>query len=142
MTTRDLATIAFKTLSVWLFAAGVAGMCSALLTWTHDVGQYGTTGGILGLAAAAIYIPIGAIGWLVSDWAAQRVYPGRPEPGRLGLTRGDLYSFSSVVAPPKHAGGYCRKSNQNRRQSIEDNRNQWPSIFDRQSDRDACQAKD
>jgi hypothetical protein len=97
MTTRDLATIAFKALAAWLFASGVAGMCSALLTWSHSVGQYGKEGSVLGLAAAAIYIPIGAVWWAASDRVAKRVFPGRAEPVALALTRADLYGFASVL---------------------------------------------
>jgi hypothetical protein len=99
MTRRDLATVALKTLSAWLFASGVAGLGSALLTWSHDVAQYGTEGGILGAAAAGILIPIGALGWIASDWAAGRIFRDAPAHGIAapGLTRADLYASGSVL---------------------------------------------
>jgi hypothetical protein len=97
MTTRDIATITFKALSAWLFASGVAGLCSALLTWTRDVERYGDRGpAALGVTAAAIFLPIGAIGWLISDGIARRIFPGHAEPVALSLTRADLYAFASV----------------------------------------------
>jgi hypothetical protein len=99
VTRRDLATVALKTLSAWLFASGVAGFGSALLTWRHDVAQYGTEGGVLGAAAAGILIPIGALGWFLSDWAARRIFAddGTQGASALGLTRSDLYAFGSAL---------------------------------------------
>src|SRR5512144_2563060 len=99
MSRRDLATVALKTLSAWLLASGIAGLGSALLTWSHDVAEYGTEGGILGAAAAGILIPIGALGWFASDWAAGRIFADAPAhaASALGLTRTDLYAFGSVL---------------------------------------------
>ena len=99
MTRRDVATVALKAISAWLFASGLGGLGSALLTWNHDVTQYGAEGGILGAAAAGIFVPIGAIGWFLSDWAATRIFPDLPAQGSLGLglTRVDLYAFASVL---------------------------------------------
>jgi hypothetical protein len=97
MTARDIATISFRTLAAWLVASGVAGLCSGLFTWAHDVGEYGRETAIFSLASGAILIPIGAIWWLLSDWVAGRVLPGRSEPLGLALTRADLYAFASVL---------------------------------------------
>jgi hypothetical protein len=97
MTTRDVTVIAFKTLAAWLLANGIAGTCSGLLTWSHSVALYGKDATIRNLAAAAICVPVGAIVWLVSDWAAQHVFSGRLEAVALTATRGDLYAFASVL---------------------------------------------
>jgi hypothetical protein len=99
MTKRDLATIALRTLSAWLFASGVAGLCSAVLTWGHSVTEYGTEGAIFGATAAGIFTPIGALGWLLSNGAAKRIFPEAEAnaPSASRLTRPDLYAFASVL---------------------------------------------
>ena len=97
MTAKDVATIAFKTLAAWLLASGIAGLCSALLTWDHDVAQYGKDTAMLTASAAALFIPIGAIWWLLSDWTAGRIFRGRGESVAVALDRSDLYAFASVL---------------------------------------------
>lgn len=97
MTAKEVATIAFKTLAAWLLASGIAGLCSALLTWDHDVAQYGKDTAILTASAAALFLPIGAIWWLLSDWTAARIFRGRGETVALALDRSDLYAFASVL---------------------------------------------
>jgi hypothetical protein len=97
MSTRELAAIAFRTLAMWLFASGVAGLCSALLTWVPDVAQYGPEPTSWRLAAASIFVPIGALIWLASDAAARMAFPSSGHPGSVSLSRADLYAFASVL---------------------------------------------
>ena len=96
MTNRDVATITLKALAAWWFANGVAGLISALLTWRHDAGEFGSDTSMMAAAASAIFIPVGAVAWLVSDWAAARVFPHATEVA-APLDRGALYGFASVL---------------------------------------------
>ena len=96
MNARDLATVAFRTLAAWLFVSGITGLSSALITWRQNEAQYGKDVAIWNLAASALYIPIGAMGWLVSDWASRRSFP-TPPTGTAALDRSDLYAFASVL---------------------------------------------
>lgn len=97
MSMRELAAIAFRTLAVWLFASGVAGLCSALLTWVPDAAQYGPETTSWRLAAASIFVPIGALVWLGSDAAAKIAFPASGQSGTVSLSRADLYAFASVL---------------------------------------------
>ena len=96
MTNRDLATITLKALAVWWFGNGLAGLTSALLTWRHDAGQFGTETSMVTAAASAMFMPVGAVAWLVSDWAAARVFPQATDVA-APIDRGALYGFASVL---------------------------------------------
>lgn len=97
MSTRELAAVAFRTLAVWLFASGVAGLCSSLLTWVPNVAQYGAEPTSWRLAAASIFVPVGALVWLSADAAARMAFPASGQSGTVGLSRADLYAFASVL---------------------------------------------
>ena len=96
MNARDLATVAFRTIAAWLFVNGIASLSSGLVTWKQNEAQYGKDVALWALAAAAMYMPIGALGWLASDWAAQRSFPAS-EGGGTTLDRSDLYAFASAL---------------------------------------------
>lgn len=96
MTNRDLATITLKTLAVWLFASGVAGLASALLTWVPDSAQYGREAAAFQMAASSMFVPVGALLWLVSSHLSLRIFPvDAPFVGSPG--RADLYAFACVL---------------------------------------------
>ncbi len=97
MSTRELAAIAFRTLAVWLFASGVGGLSSALLTWTQDVAEYGPDVSAWRLAAASVFVPIGALLWLGSDAAAKVAFSATRGLTTVTLSRADLYAFASVL---------------------------------------------
>jgi len=97
MSARDLTAVAFRTLAVWLFASGVAGLFSALLTWLPDAAQYGREIAAWRLAAASIFVPIGGLLWLSSDAAAKMAFPDSVAQGNVSLNRADLYAFTSAL---------------------------------------------
>ncbi len=96
MTNRDVATVTLKALAAWWVASGVAGLASTLLTWRHEVGQFGTGPSLMAAAASAMFIPIGALAWVVSDRAAARVFPQETQVA-VAVDREALYAFASVL---------------------------------------------
>ena len=96
MSIRELAAVAFRTLAMWLFASGVAGLFSALLTWGPDAAQYGPEPTAWRLAAASIFLPIGALLWLASNAAAKLAFSASAQVA-TSLRRADLYAFASVL---------------------------------------------
>ena len=96
MTDQALATVAFKTLALWFFASGVAGLSSGLLTWSRDSAQFGAAVAATQLAANALFVPVGALLWLVGDTLAARVF-AQAAPLRTDPSRSDLFAFAFVL---------------------------------------------
>jgi hypothetical protein len=97
VTVRDLVEIAFRTLAVWFMAGGVAGVASALVNWSSTVASGGKEIAIVQLATASLYLPVGALIWLASGWAAGLAFPRVPPGSVIQLDRADLYAFASAL---------------------------------------------
>jgi hypothetical protein len=69
---------------------------SGLMTWQPDVQQYGQDATTWRLAAASLFLPIGAILWIVSPGLAHWSFAAEPVE-TSSLTRHDLYAFGSLL---------------------------------------------
>lgn len=97
MSTRILATIAFRTMAVWLFASGALSLVSGLFTWQPDVAQFGAAATGWRLAAASLFLPIGGLLWVISPGLAAWSCAADEQIGVAQLTRADLYAFASLL---------------------------------------------
>ena len=96
MTSRVLALVAFKTLALWLFASGFTSLVSGLLTWAPDSVRYGFQVAAFQLAAASMFVPVGALLWIISEPLSARIFPGTDHLP-VAPARADLYAFAFVL---------------------------------------------
>ena len=97
MTPREMGCVAFRTMAIWLIVTGLAAACASLIAWDANVTQHGREATLIGLAQSAIYVPVGALLWLASSWAAGVGFPEQSASEASAPGRPDLYAFASVL---------------------------------------------
>jgi hypothetical protein len=90
MTNRDLATLAFKLLGLWLIVSALIGLASLPYVWeTMPTDTRRLTVGAIFLPSL-VTLGIGVPIWMSAEWFAMRVFPATPSDSvRLERLRGE-----------------------------------------------------